>query len=183
MCSSVGGRKRSLAREWRGDEDFEAARAAGFAFALPGLMRGGCVRCHLAGRRMQRPEATNPAGSKRWRGSRKNRVDTVLWCPGPESNRHALRRGILSPLRLPISPPGQVLQRTRQKDGAQRRRRLWPKIRPRASQLLARGTKCSHRARVGWSRERSTSLAISRSRIGSMASTVSALSGERISTE
>lgn len=29
-----------------------------------------------------------------------------LWCPGPESNRHALRRGILSPLRLPISPPG-----------------------------------------------------------------------------
>jgi hypothetical protein len=31
----------------------------------------------------------------------------ALWCPGPESNRHALRRGILSPLRLPISPPGQ----------------------------------------------------------------------------
>jgi S-sulfo-L-cysteine synthase (O-acetyl-L-serine-dependent) len=30
------------------------------------------------------------------------------WCPGPDSNRHALRRGILSPLRLPISPPGQV---------------------------------------------------------------------------
>ena len=28
------------------------------------------------------------------------------WCPGPESNRHASRRGILSPLRLPISPPG-----------------------------------------------------------------------------
>ena len=28
------------------------------------------------------------------------------WCPGPDSNRHALRRGILSPLRLPISPPG-----------------------------------------------------------------------------
>ena len=30
----------------------------------------------------------------------------LYWCPGPESNRHALRRGILSPLRLPISPPG-----------------------------------------------------------------------------
>ncbi len=30
------------------------------------------------------------------------------WCPGPESNRHARNeRGILSPLRLPISPPGQ----------------------------------------------------------------------------
>ncbi len=29
--------------------------------------------------------------------------------PGPESNRHALRRGILSPLRLPISPPGRVI--------------------------------------------------------------------------
>jgi hypothetical protein len=26
------------------------------------------------------------------------------WCTQPESNRHALRRGILSPLRLPISP-------------------------------------------------------------------------------
>ena len=32
----------------------------------------------------------------------------ATWCPGPESNRHALRRGILSPLRLPISPPGQL---------------------------------------------------------------------------
>jgi cysteine synthase B len=30
------------------------------------------------------------------------------WCPGPDSNRHTLRRGILSPLRLPISPPGPV---------------------------------------------------------------------------
>src|SRR5690606_316908 len=30
------------------------------------------------------------------------------WCPRPESNRHALRRGILSPLRLPIPPLGQV---------------------------------------------------------------------------
>ena len=30
----------------------------------------------------------------------------ALWCPGPESNRHALRRGILSPVRLPIPPPG-----------------------------------------------------------------------------
>jgi cysteine synthase B len=38
------------------------------------------------------------------------------WCPGPESNRHALRRGILSPLRLPISPPGQ---------GQEASRKLW----------------------------------------------------------
>jgi hypothetical protein len=30
------------------------------------------------------------------------------WCLGPESNRHALRRRILSPLRLPIPPPRQV---------------------------------------------------------------------------
>lgn len=30
-----------------------------------------------------------------------------LWCPGPESNRHGrLSRGILSPLRLPVPPPG-----------------------------------------------------------------------------
>ena len=34
------------------------------------------------------------------------RIKDLSWCPGPESNRHALRRGILSPLRLPISPPG-----------------------------------------------------------------------------
>ena len=34
--------------------------------------------------------------------------DGNSWCPGPDSNRHALRRGILSPLRLPVSPPGQV---------------------------------------------------------------------------
>ena len=32
------------------------------------------------------------------------------WCPGPGSNRHGcLVRGILSPLCLPISPPGLVL--------------------------------------------------------------------------
>ena len=30
----------------------------------------------------------------------------VRWCPEPESNRHGLRRGILSPLCLPISPSG-----------------------------------------------------------------------------
>ena len=32
-------------------------------------------------------------------------------CPGPESNRHGdvIYRGILSPLRLPISPPGRFL--------------------------------------------------------------------------
>ena len=34
------------------------------------------------------------------------KIKDLSWCPGPESNRHALRRGILSPLRLPISPPG-----------------------------------------------------------------------------
>lgn len=28
------------------------------------------------------------------------------WCPRPESNRYSLRRGILSPLCLPISPQG-----------------------------------------------------------------------------
>jgi hypothetical protein len=32
----------------------------------------------------------------------------VTWCPEPESNRYALRRGILSPLCLPISPSGQL---------------------------------------------------------------------------
>ena len=32
--------------------------------------------------------------------------DYRIWCPRPESNRHALRREILSLLRLPIPPPG-----------------------------------------------------------------------------
>jgi hypothetical protein len=32
----------------------------------------------------------------------------AVWCPGPESNRHAFRRGILSPLCLPVSPPGRA---------------------------------------------------------------------------
>ena len=48
---------------------------------------------HFPERKRKRPEA---CGSYR----------PCLWCPGPDSNRHALRRGILSPLRLPISPPG-----------------------------------------------------------------------------
>ena len=30
-----------------------------------------------------------------------------VWCPKPESNRHDRSRGVLSPLRLPISPFGQ----------------------------------------------------------------------------
>ena len=35
-------------------------------------------------------------------------VNKVGWCPGPESNRHGIfSRGILSPLRLPVPPPGQ----------------------------------------------------------------------------
>lgn len=29
------------------------------------------------------------------------------WCREPESNRHALRRGILSPVRLPVPPSRQ----------------------------------------------------------------------------
>ena len=32
----------------------------------------------------------------------------LFWCPGPDSNRHTFRWEILSLLRLPISPPGQV---------------------------------------------------------------------------
>ena len=47
------------------------------------------------------------------------KASNYAWCPGPESNRHALRRGILSPLRLPISPPGpeRGANAPRQKDG------------------------------------------------------------------
>ena len=47
------------------------------------------------------------------------------WCPGSDSNRHASRRGILSPLRLPVSPPGLTgrrasLQSARQRTGGDR---------------------------------------------------------------
>ncbi len=35
------------------------------------------------------------------------------WCPEPGSNRHSLRRGILSPLCLPVSPSGRMPLRWR----------------------------------------------------------------------
>jgi hypothetical protein len=64
------------------------------------------------------------------------RCDTAeIWCPGPDSNRHALRRGILSPLRLPVSPPGLVLRHVRIKAARGGRRRLCPKMPRRASCL------------------------------------------------
>ena len=51
-------------------------------------------------------DADNPPNSHK--KSRKTvKSCGLIWCPGPESNRHALRRRILSPLRLPIPPPGQ----------------------------------------------------------------------------
>jgi hypothetical protein len=39
--------------------------------------------------------------------------EMYLWCPEPESNRYGLRRGILSPLCLPISPSGLNMQAQR----------------------------------------------------------------------
>ena len=39
-------------------------------------------------------------------------AETISWCPGRESNPHALRLRILSPLRLPISSPGRALHCT-----------------------------------------------------------------------
>ena len=38
----------------------------------------------------------------------RKQLDFTVWCPGSDSNRHTLRREILSLLCLPISPPGQV---------------------------------------------------------------------------
>ena len=38
----------------------------------------------------------------------RKRLILIVWCPGSDSNRHTLRREILSLLCLPISPPGQV---------------------------------------------------------------------------
>ena|SRR5579883_808035 len=52
-----------------------------------------------------RPESHSESGKKR------RYVRCFSWCPGPDSNRHEpIRvRRILSPLRLPISPPGHCL--------------------------------------------------------------------------
>ena len=42
------------------------------------------------------------------------------WCPGPDLNRHGRNgRGILSPLCLPISPPGQSADLAGAKDTMQ----------------------------------------------------------------
>src|SRR3954452_369459 len=45
-------------------------------------------------------------GSKAGRRDDLGPCEPLIWCPRPESNRHALRPGILSPMRLPISPLG-----------------------------------------------------------------------------
>lgn len=81
-----------------------------------------------------------------------------FWCPGPDSNRHALRRGILSPLRLPVSPPGLVgialifpCANAAQRCG---KRELWPKSRSRASCRLA----CRHRRHSQTVRENRASV-------------------------
>ena len=56
-----------------------------------------------------RPRPRNGRSNAKSRSRRSGFSHRNLWCPGPESNRHALRRGILSPLRLPISPPGHAV--------------------------------------------------------------------------
>ena len=43
-----------------------------------------------------------------------NSSDINQWCPGPDLNRHDRNdRGILSPLCLPIPPPGQIGTKTK----------------------------------------------------------------------
>ncbi len=82
----------------------------------------GCARYRPAGALGPRIAAQSPAplrttlsrvSEEKERPHVLGTVRPCMWCPGPESNRHALRRGILSPLRLPISPPGQARKRSR----------------------------------------------------------------------
>ncbi len=57
-------------------------------------------------------------------GARQKASCVERWCPGRDSNPHALRRGILSPLRLPISPPGRWRAKNLDDRIAGRRRRI-----------------------------------------------------------
>src|SRR5262252_1130395 len=53
----------------------------------------------------------SPAGSARHpRRASQSWSQLAFWCPGPDLNRHdgVTRRGILSPLCIPVSPPGPV---------------------------------------------------------------------------
>jgi hypothetical protein len=55
------------------------------------------------------------------------------WCPGPDLNRHGRNgRRILSPLRLPISPPGQRVSQT-----CGKKMEAEPGIEPRSTALQA----------------------------------------------
>src|SRR6266480_6630387 len=61
----------------------------------------------------RRSRSENGPGFEFYRLSNCTRIRNgkrVLWCPGPDSNRHGgfRRRGILSPLCLPVSPPGRI---------------------------------------------------------------------------
>ena len=54
--------------------------------------------------------SVRPQQKTRHRNKKSSLTLLSSWCPGPGSNRHGcLVRGILSPLCLPISPPGLVL--------------------------------------------------------------------------
>ena len=79
------------------------------------------IGCH--GKKSDTQTSLVPMFANHWQQTTKNPAGTGLllglfgnarhcflnsWCPRSDSNRHALRRGILNPLRLPISPPGQV---------------------------------------------------------------------------
>lgn len=75
-------------RPWFSNADTIGKRSSASSLVRPASWTTRCRRRMRSDERFNAPHAWN------------------LWCPGPESNRHALRRGILSPLRLPISPPG-----------------------------------------------------------------------------
>ena len=49
---------------------------------------------------MKKPAQAEPVRAFRYL------LQTTIWCPEPDSNWHALRRGILNPVRLPIPPSG-----------------------------------------------------------------------------
>ena len=96
--------ERAVVVATHGDARRERARRRGDRDAVRGrgdLLRQGRARDHQAIMASIAPVINRTA-----RADMRAMGVADAWCPGPESNRHGLRRRILSPLCLPFHHPG-----------------------------------------------------------------------------